>query len=232
MSEPGRPAYAPGMPSVADSELALRTVMVSRDIEARGVREAAVLAAMLEVPRHVFVPEDEREHAYDDMPLPIGEGQTISQPYVVARMAEVLALGSDDRVLELGTGCGYAAAVMSRIVREVFSLERLEHLSARAAATLGALGYTNIHLRVGDGSLGWPDAAPFSAITVAAAGPEIPPALLEQLELGGRLVMPVGTEHAQRLTRVTRRTSGHFVTEGFDDVRFVPIIGAAGFRAR
>lgn len=203
--------------------------MVSRDIEARGIRDARVLQAMLEVPRHAFVSEAQLDVAYDDMPLPIGEGQTISQPYVVARMAAVLALTPVDRVLEVGTGCGYAAAVLSRIAREVFSIERLPTLAARATATLRSLGYSNVTVRQGDGTLGWPEHAPYSAITLAAAGPEIPPALVEQLEVGGRLLMPLGTEAAQQLTRVTRRSPSGFVTEAFDDVRFVPLVGASGF---
>ncbi len=208
---------------------ARREEMVDRQIAARGITDEAVLEAMREVPREAFVPEDMREFAYLDTPLPIGEEQTISQPYVVARMVEALALSAEDRVLDVGTGSGYAAAVMSRIAAAVYTVERHAALAKAARARFERLGYDNVHVRVGDGTRGWAEEAPFDAIAVAAAGPEVPRALKDQLASGGRLVMPAGPEpRLQRLIRL-ERTDGRFEQEDLGGVRFVPLIGEEGW---
>lgn len=208
----------------------LRKEMVERQLAARGVWDPRVLDAMGTVPREAFVPERLAEFAYDDTPLPIAEAQTISQPYVVALMAEALELGPGDRVLEIGAGSGYAAAVLSRLAREVWTIERHETLAREARARMERLGYRNVHVRQGDGTLGWPAHAPYDAVVVAAGGPEVPPALLEQLAEGGRLVMPIGPDpRTQSLVRVRRR-DGRFEREDLGGVRFVPLIGAQGWR--
>jgi protein-L-isoaspartate(D-aspartate) O-methyltransferase len=199
--------------------------MVREQIEARGVRNAAVLAAMGAVPRHELVPESVREHAYEDRPLPIGHLQTISQPYVVAAMSEALDLGPEERVLEIGTGSGYQAAVLSGLCREVFSIEIVAPLAERARTELARLGYDNVQVRSGDGYRGWPEQAPFDAIVVTAAPDHVPQPLLDQLALGGRLVMPVG-DTFQELIRITR-TEGGFERESLFPVRFVPMTGEA-----
>jgi protein-L-isoaspartate(D-aspartate) O-methyltransferase len=202
-----------------------------RSLQGSGIRDAAVLAAVDEVPREAFLPPELAHFAYDDAPLPIGEGQTISQPYIVALMAEAARLRPSDRVLEVGTGSGYAAAVFSRVAREVYSIERHASLAEQASERLAALGYRNVHVRVGDGTLGWAEHAPYDAILVAAGGPEIPPALQAQLAPGGRLVMPVGeTPHSQQLIRLVR-TNGRVRKEDLGGVRFVPLIGQAGWSA-
>jgi len=206
-----------------------RRRMVDDQIQRRGVKDARVLAAMRRVPRHLFVPEPGRARAYDDGPLPIGEGQTISQPYIVAFMTEALAVGPGDRVLEIGTGSGYQAAVLAEIVKEVFSIEILDRLAADATRRIAELGYRNVTVRVGDGWFGWPDKAPFDAILVAAAPGEVPPALIDQLKPGGRLVIPVGRTgptDAQNLVRITRTAEGTR-RELLLPVRFVPMTGAA-----
>ena len=209
----------------------LRKRMVDEQIAARGIADPAVLAAMREVPRDAFVPEAYRIDAYEDSPLPIGAGQTISQPYIVALMLEAARLQPNDRVLEVGSGSGYATAVASRIAARVYAIERVASLCERARGQLEALGYGDkIELRCGDGSIGWPEAAPFDAIIAAAGGPRVPPALLQQLAVGGRLVMPVGdTPTRQHLIRVTRTGDDSFNTETLDEVMFVPLIGAAGW---
>jgi len=204
---------------------ARRAAMVREQIEARGVRDPAVLAAMGAVPRHELVPESVREHAYEDRPLPIGHGQTISQPYVVAAMSEALDLDGDERVLEIGTGSGYQAAVLSGLCREVFSIEIVEPLAERARADLARLGYDNVQVRSGDGYQGWPEQAPFDAIVVTAAPDHVPQPLLDQLAPGGRLVMPVG-DAFQELIRITRTEHG-FERESLFPVRFVPMTGEA-----
>ncbi len=210
----------------------LREDMVRRQIAARGVRDRRVLEAMRTVPREAFVPERLAEFAHDDTPLPIGEDQTISQPYVVALMAEALELGPGDRVLEIGAGSGYAAAVLSRIAREVWAVERHESLALQAQARMDRLGYFNVHIMHGDGTLGWPEHAPYEAIVVAAGGPEVPPALLDQLAEGGRLVIPIGPDpRTQSLVRVRRRSDGSYLHEDLGAVRFVPLIGAQGWAA-
>ena len=196
--------------------------MVRAQIAARGIRDARVLEAMRAVPREEFVPEPLREHAYDDEPLPIGDGQTISQPYIVAAMLEALGLTGRERVLEVGAGSGYAAALLGRLAREVWALELVPSLARGAAAALERAGAHNVHVSCADGTMGLPGHAPYDAILVSAAGPEIPPALVEQLAVGGRLVIPVGIED-QRLFHVTRRDSG-IVTEPGERVRFVPLV--------
>ncbi|HEV2844666.1 MAG TPA: protein-L-isoaspartate(D-aspartate) O-methyltransferase, partial [Thermoanaerobaculia bacterium] len=209
----------------------LRNEMVQRQIAARGVRDWRVLEAMRTVPREVFVPEHLAEFAYDDTPLPIGEEQTISQPYVVALMAEALELKHGDRVLEIGAGSGYAAAVLSRMAHEVFTVERHAPLAWEARERMVRLAYSNVHVTQGDGTLGWREHAPYDAIVVAAGGPEVPEALLDQLAEGGRLVIPIGADpRTQSLVRVRRRPDGGFTREDLGAVRFVPLIGAQGWR--
>jgi protein-L-isoaspartate(D-aspartate) O-methyltransferase len=209
----------------------LRQEMVDRQIAARGVRDRRVLEALRTVPREAFLPERLAEFAYDDTPLPIGQEQTISQPYVVALMAEALELNVGDKVLEIGAGSGYAAAVLSRIAREVWTIERHESLAREARERMARLGYSNVHVIHGDGTLGWPEHAPYDAIVVAAGGPEVPQALLDQLASGGRLVIPIGPEpRTQSLVRVRRRPDGTHVREDLGGVRFVPLIGAQGWR--
>ena len=208
----------------------MRRRMVERQIAARGITGELVLEAMRKVPRHEFVPAHLRAHAYDDGPLPIGEGQTISQPYIVALMTAALDLAGGDRVLEIGTGCGYAAAVLAEIAGEVYTIERVASLADRARQTLGRLGYGNVHVIVGDGTLGWPDAAPYAGIVVTASGPGVPDALKEQLAIGGKLVIPV--EHGggfQYLERITRIAEGEYETASLGGVRFVRLIGAQGW---
>ena len=185
-----------------------RRRMVEEQIRARGVSDERVIRAMLEVPRHRFVPPGQQVFAYEDQPLPIGYGQTISQPYIVAFMIEALGTAPSDRVLEIGTGSGYAAAVLSRVAAEVYSIETLAPLAEAAKKTIEGLGYTNVHLRTGDGTKGWPEEAPFDAILVSAGAPVVPESLVGQLTPGGRLVIPVGDRIDQRLLRITRNVSG------------------------
>lgn len=207
-----------------------REQMVERHVEARGVRDPAVLKAMRKVPRESFLPDHLAEFAYADTPLPIEEGQTISQPFIVAMMAEALRLDAADRALEIGTGSGYAAAVLAEIAAEVFTVERHRPLADEAATRLRKLGYDNIEVLCGDGTLGWPEHAPFDAILVSAGGPEVPPLLIEQLAVGGRIVIPVGPDlRDQRLLRLTKKGDGEVVSEDLGAVRFVPLIGAGAF---
>ena len=201
----------------------LRQSMVSVQIEARGIEDGRVLAAMNKVPRHEFVPKAQRARAYDDRPLPIGEGQTISQPYIVAFMAEVADLGPDSKVLEIGTGSGYGAAVLAQVAKEVYTIEILEPLAKRADETLKRLGYANVHVKHGDGYRGWPEQAPFDAIVVTAAPRYVPEPLKQQLKVGGHLVIPVG-ERFQDM-RVLTRTKDGFAENSVLDVRFVPMTG-------
>jgi protein-L-isoaspartate(D-aspartate) O-methyltransferase len=204
----------------------LRKRMVARQVSARGVNDALVLEAMQTVPREKFVPRRLRSRAYADAPLPISAGQTISQPYIVAFMVEALQLKGGERVLEIGAGSGYAAAVLAEIARDVYTIERIAELADKAGATLADAGYANVHMKHGDGTLGWPDAAPFDAILVSAGAPSVPLALKEQLKIGGRLVIPVGpTRFVQELIRITRRNETSFVSENLADVCFVPLIG-------
>ena len=198
--------------------------MVVRQIEARDVSDAAVLKAMRAVPRHAFIPEAYRSRAYEDRPLPIGHGQTISQPYIVALMTELAAVKTGGRVLEIGTGSGYQAAVLAQMGVRVYSIEIVEPLAERARSTLNALGYGDrVTVRAGDGYAGWPSEAPFDAIVVTAAPPTIPEPLKQQLKVGGRLVIPVG-ESYQRLLVVTRTAKG-FRERSVIPVRFVPMTG-------
>ncbi len=204
--------------------------MVAQQIAARGVSSALVLEAMRSVPRERFVPETLREHAFDDSALPIAEGQTISEPYIVALMVEALQLQGGEAVLEVGTGSGYAAAVLSRIAARVWTIERIPALADLAAATLAALGCANVTVLTGDGTLGWPAGAPYDAIIVSATGPAVPAALKAQLRIGGRLVMPVGDRHgAQELLQLTRLAAHEYQTDVLAAVRFVPLLGAQGW---
>lgn len=209
--------------------VALRHVMVDEQIRARGVRNPQVLAAMETVPRHLFVPRRTRDLAYEDRPLPIGQGQTISQPYIVALMSSLLDLEPDEKVLEIGTGSAYHAAVLSRLADEVYTIEIVEPLARRAELLLQRLGYENVFVKVGDGYRGWPEAGPFDAILLTAAPPEIPQPLLDQLALDGILVAPVG-ESYQRLQVITRTAEG-WKTEIGAPVRFVPMTGEAQMQA-
>ena len=221
-----RPDAAGVHPSTRDSATTAdaRRRMVDVQIEHRGVRDPCVLRAMATVPRHLFVPASSRSEAYEDHPVPIGFGQTISQPYVVAVMTEALHLSGRERVLEIGTGSGYQAAVLARCAREVFSIEIHPDLAREAADRLRTLGYA-VHVREGDGRLGWPAHAPFDAIIVTAAGPEVPPALVEQLAEGGTLIMPRGvSDGRQALVRGVRRGAALETTELFS-VAFVPLVG-------
>src|SRR3954452_1058754 len=207
-----------------------RDRMVNIQIAGRGVRDPLVLEAMRRVPREAFVEPGFEEFAYEDGPLPIGEGQTISQPYIVALMIEAAEVRPGDRVLEVGAGSGYAAAVMSQIADRVYAIERIPSLGEAARCRFERLGYDNIELRVGDGTTGWPETAPFDAILVAAGGPDVPPALKEQLAIGGRLVIPVGEDlHDQTLLKITRTSETAFEGEDLGTVRFVPLIGEQGW---
>ena len=196
--------------------------MVKTQLAARGIRAPAVLGAMAQVPREEFVPAHLVESAYADSPLPIGQGQTISQPYIVALMTEALELAPDERVLEIGTGSGYAAAVLGRIAREVYTVERHLKLARAAEARFQRLGYDNIRVHVGDGTLGWMEHAPYDAIVVAAGGPEVPDSLLEQLAVDGRLVIPVG-DFDQELVVVEKLADGTTHKRDVIPVRFVPL---------
>ena len=216
---------AAGSGEQEDAFRAERILMVRNQIERRGIRDEAVLRAMQTVPREQFVPDSERSRAYSDRPLPIGEGQTISQPYIVALMSSLALITPGERVLEIGTGSGYQAAVLAELEAEVYSIELLPGIGARAEATLRGLGYDRINLRVGDGYLGWPEAAPFDRIVVTAAPPEIPPALLDQLAPGGRLVAPVGADPwSQRLMVATRDEDGALDVQDHGGVAFVPMV--------
>ena len=208
----------------------LREQMVQRQIAGRRVRSEKVLNAMRKVPRDRFLPKGQRVWAYDDAPLPIGDGQTISQPYIVAYMTEALALDGGEKVLEIGTGSGYAAAVLAEIAADVYTIERIDGLAIMARTILDNLGYQNVHVRQGDGTLGWPEHAPFDGIVVTAGGPGVPDTLKDQLKIGGRLVMPIGkSTWYQELVRVTRITEAEFDMEYLVPVRFVPLIGEEGW---
>jgi len=202
--------------------------MVERQLRRRGIPDERVLAAMSRVPREQFVPASVRAYAYADDALPIGEGQTISQPFVVATICSLLALDGFERVLDVGTGSGYQAAVLAELVAEVVTIERIQELAETARAALAAAGYQNVEVRVGDGSLGVPERAPFDAIAVAAATPTVPQALYEQLAEGGRIVVPRGSRDGQELVLVVRTADGP-VERAVLPVRFVPLLGDEGF---
>jgi protein-L-isoaspartate(D-aspartate) O-methyltransferase len=210
----------------SDSKLdfkAMRERMVETQIKARGIKDPRVLSAMLKVERHRFIPEEYRDSAYSDHPLPIGEGQTISQPYIVALMTELLELKGGEKVLEVGTGSGYQAAILAELAKEVYTIEIVEALASSAKKVLLELAYQNITVKVGDGYLGWPEAAPFDAIIITCAPDHIPNPLLEQLKEGGRMVLPVGT-YSQELQKVIKR-SGKIETTNVAPVIFVPMTG-------
>jgi protein-L-isoaspartate(D-aspartate) O-methyltransferase len=203
-----------------------RVAMVAHQIEARGIGDAAVLEAMRRVPRHLFVPPAWRSHAHEDGPLPIGHEQTISQPYIVAAMTELLGVGPGDVVLEVGTGSGYQAAVLAEIVRDVYTIEIVEPLAREADARLRELGYTNIHARAGDGYVGWPEAAPFDGILVTAGADHVPQPLVDQLKPGKRMVIPVGASlNNQSLKVLTKLHDGRVDEQDVMAVRFVPLTG-------
>jgi protein-L-isoaspartate(D-aspartate) O-methyltransferase len=201
-----------------------RAEMIEKQLRRRGIEDRPVLAAMLAVPRHEFVPEELRSRAYEDVPLPIGSGQTISQPYIVAAMTSALRLQPTDRVLEIGTGCGFQAAVLSLLAKEVFTIELRPELASAASKKLARLGYANVHVHCGDGTFGLPEFAPFDAILVAAAAPAVPEPLLAQLAEGGRIIVPVGDADNQELQLIEKHASA-FSTKMTEGCRFVPLLG-------
>ena len=210
---------------------ALRDAMVDRQIAGRGIRSAPLLAAMRKVPRELFVPETIRDFAYEDGPLPIEAGQTISQPYIVALMIEAAGVAPGGHVLEIGAGSGYAAAIMSRIAAAVIAIERHDQLAELAAARMAAHGYANVRIVAGDGSAGWPDGAPYDAILAAASGRHVPEVLRRQLKVGGALVMPIGAPGGlQNLVRITRQAEEAWDQYDLGPVRFVPLIGEEGWK--
>jgi protein-L-isoaspartate(D-aspartate) O-methyltransferase len=204
--------------------------MVQEQLVARGIKDKRVLDAMMKVPRHLFVEEGLWHQAYGDFPLPIGQGQTISQPYIVALMTEALQLTGDDKVLEIGTGSGYQGAILAELTNQVFSIERISSMASKARKILDELGYANVLIRVSDGTLGWQEEAPFAGIIVTAGAPEIPSTLVQQLEVRGRLVIPVGDEYSQTLLKVVKQEKG-YKEEGLGGVRFVKLIGDHGWKA-
>ena len=217
----------PAFTACSEDEMTVaRRRMVAHNLQGRDISDKSVLKAMSEVPRHLFVPQSLRNKAYADHPLPIGKGQTISQPYVVAMMTQAVSLKPGDRVLEIGTGSGYQAAVLAVMVGEVYTIEIIPSLAESAAKKLKELGYDNVFVMAGDGFFGWPEHAPFDAIIVTAAAEKIPVRLIEQLGIGGRLIMPVGpVETSQRLTLVTKRMDGRLIYQVREGVRFVPMTG-------
>jgi protein-L-isoaspartate(D-aspartate) O-methyltransferase len=213
---------------VSSDAAAARAEMVERQLRRRGINDERVLAAMGRVPREVFLPAGLADHAYDDSALPIGQHQTISQPFVVATICTLLALRETDRVLDVGTGSGYQAAVLAELVADVVTIERIPELASEARARLEEAGYSSVDVRVGDGSVGVPERAPFDAIAVAAAAPRVPPALYEQLDEGGRLVLPRGSRWGQELVLVVRTPEGPAERRSIP-CRFVPLVGDEGF---
>jgi protein-L-isoaspartate(D-aspartate) O-methyltransferase len=208
-----------------------RTSMIESQIQARGFSDPRVLEAMRKVPRHLFVPEDQREHAYDDRPLPIGHSQTISQPYIVAYMTGALQPAPTDRVLEIGTGSGYQAAILAELVRELYTIEIVEPLATQATKVLADLGYRNVHVRHGNGYLGWPEEAPFDKIMVTAAPDEVPQTLIDQLAVGGIMVIPVGrSDGSDQMLTVLSKTKTGVLSRNTLPVRFVPMVGGPGNR--
>ncbi|MEE4197335.1 MAG: protein-L-isoaspartate(D-aspartate) O-methyltransferase [Bacteroidales bacterium] len=213
--------------TIQDPYQKVRQRMVRNQIVARGIKDQKVIQAMLNVPRHLFVPESYGRMAYEDRPLPIGEGQTISQPYIVALMTETLALDPTMKVLEIGTGSGYQAAILGEIVREVYSIEIIQSLGTKAENLLARLGYDNIHVRIGDGYQGWPGKAPFDAIIVTCAPTDIPKPLEEQLREGGRMIIPVGGSIVQELALLEKK-DGKMIKKVVAPVRFVPMVRQDG----
>lgn len=205
--------------------------MVEYQIKNRGINDKKVLDAVMKVPRHLFVPDRYINEAYQDYPLPIGKGQTISQPFIVAAMTEALRLKGEERVLEIGTGSGYQAAILAEISKEVFTIEREPLLMEKAKNLLKKMGYKNIHIKIGDGTLGWPEEATFDRIIVTAAAPEIPPPLKEQLAISGIMVIPIGERYNQVLLRVKRKDPEIFDVDELFECAFVPLIGAYGFHS-
>ncbi len=208
-----------------------RRRMVEEQLRARGVSDERVLEAMSKVPRHLFVEPGLQSHAYSDASLPIGDKQTISQPYMVAAMSAALELRGKERILEIGTGSGYQSAVLSVLANRVYSIERISSLAGRARRILDQLRMSNVNIKVGDGTIGWRDQAPFDGILVAAGAPEVPTEYLQQLEVGGKLVLPVGDRQQQILLRLTRLEDGSFKREQLMGCRFVPLIGEQGWQA-
>jgi len=206
-----------------------RAEMIEKQLCRRGIKDEAVISAMFAVPRHAFVPLELQGQAYDDLPLPIGSGQTISQPYIVASMTAALHLKPTDRVLEVGTGCGYQAAILSRLAKEVFTVESRPELASAASARLARLSYSNVHVHCGDGTLGLPEFAPFDAILVAAAAPRVPEPLLAQLGEGGRMIIPVGDTDSQELQLLEKR-GGTISKTRLEGCRFVPLVGRYGWQ--
>ena len=202
--------------------------MVDEQLRGRDIADERVLDAMQRVPRELFVPVSERDRAYDDAALPIGAGQTISQPYMVARICEALALRGNERVLDVGTGSGYQAAVLAELAADVFTIERIPELAQHARANLSAAGYDRVEVHVGDGTLGLPERAPFDAVAIAAAAPDVPTSLYEQLKPRGRLVVPIGGRRGQRLEVVVRSSEGPAIVHSVP-CRFVPLVGKEGF---
>jgi protein-L-isoaspartate(D-aspartate) O-methyltransferase len=207
----------------------LRDIMIDSQLVPRGIRDKRVIDAMRKVPRHLFMDGSLWYKAYDDMALPVGEGQTISQPYMVAVMTELLGLSGNEKTLEVGTGSGYQAAILAELSGEVYSIERIKSLSEKAGETLNSLGYTNIHLKVGDGTLGWPEAAPFDRILITAGAPEIPHPLIEQLSEGGTIIAPVGDRFSQQLVKITKQ-EGRLNKEYQTSCVFVPLVGKFGWK--
>ena len=208
-----------------------RRRMVEQQVTSRGIKAQQVIDALLEVPRHLFVETGLQDQAYSDFPLPIGHKQTISQPFIVAFMTEALQLSGGERVLEIGTGSGYQAAILSKIARYVYTVERVADLARLARRALDSTGAYNVHIRVNDGTCGWEDQAPFDAIITTAGAPSVPETLKQQLEIGGRLVIPVGTLGQQTLYRITRTSNDNFEEEQLLDCRFVPLIGKHGWQS-
>jgi len=204
--------------------------MVSTQIEARGIHDHGVIEAMRKVPRHLFIGEALQDQAYGDFPLPIGEGQTISQPYIVAEMTQALELNKDDRVLEIGTGSGYQTAILAELAFRVYTIERVRELFVRARKLLDQLGCHNVVAKCSDGTVGWPDESPFEAIIVTAGAPEVPEKLVQQLTIGGRLVIPVGNRFSQTLLKLRRDEDGVHKTD-LGGCRFVKLIGEHGWKS-
>jgi protein-L-isoaspartate(D-aspartate) O-methyltransferase len=217
---------------VNDPFEAERKEMVNLQLKTRSIHSSAVLNAMQEVSRHFFVPEDMRRYSYSDGPLSIGQGQTISQPYIVALMIQAADLAPTSTVLEIGTGSGYAAAVLSRTVKEVYTIERLPDLAQQAEKILKKLHYTNVHVKTGDGTLGWPEKGPYDAIIVTAGAPVVPESFINQLKTDGKVLIPVGDETSQQLLRLRKLPSGKYTQEIVEYVRFVPLIGEQGWHER